>query len=160
MRLSQLTLPLLSCLPAALAAHVVFNIPVTGSILPNPSTLPPSTHATLFRLDNTLSTSITRRNTFDFPDVSPGSYLFTIQCRDFTFAPLRVDVTAVAGQKGSENVEVWQTFWGNEWGNKGENRGVGVWTIGEGGKPMTGPVVIETKPDYEKQYYEERQGCK
>jgi len=70
-----------------------------------------------------------------------------------------VDVTAVTGQQGSENVEVWQTFWGNEWGNKGENRGSGVWTIGEAGQLSTGPVVIETKPEYEKQYYEERQGC-
>jgi hypothetical protein len=42
-----------------------------------------------------------------------------VHCREFTFAPLRVDVDEADGQ-----VEAWQTFRGNEWDNRGERRDV------------------------------------
>ena len=158
MQLTTLALSIACALPITLAARITFTIPPTV-LLPNPATLPPSTHATLFRLDSTLTAPITRRNTFDFVDVTPGSYLYTVQCRDYTFPPLRVDVIAGV-ETGSEHVDVWQTFWGNEWGNKGEHRGSGTWARGgEGGVGAGQAVVVETKPERTKDYYQERQGC-
>ncbi|KAG0647865.1 ER membrane complex subunit 7, partial [Hyphodiscus hymeniophilus] len=78
-------------------------------------------------------------NTFDFRNVSTGSYLLDIHCATHEFAPLRVDVhDGIKLQDGAvENVatvEVWGTFRGNEWGNKGEAVPVvmhegGVWVF-------------------------------
>jgi len=141
----------LALLPLTFAAHITVLIPPSRD-LSNPSTLPSTTHSTLFRLDNTLTTPLTRRNTFEFTDVTPGSYLFTIQCRDYTFAPYRVDVTTM-GDEGRENVEVWQTFWGNEWGNKGERIGGSIWE-----ESSSESVRIEARVERVKNYYQERQG--
>lgn len=153
-----LLLTTLLALPLTHAAYLTFNLP-SSPLLPNPASLPPSTHATLFRHNTTLTAPLTRYNTFDFRAVTPGSYLFTVQCRDLVFAPLRVDVAPAAGIPevgagvSSESVEVFQTFWGNEWGNKGERRARGVSKQGAGG------VVVEVWPERVKDYYQERSGC-
>ncbi|KAI9718627.1 MAG: hypothetical protein M1828_006635 [Chrysothrix sp. TS-e1954] len=129
-------------------ANLTLHLPPTD-LSPNPSTLPPSTRATLVQRSAKYSALLTRRNTFDFTDISPGSYLLNVQCRDLAFAPLRVDV--VGGGDGDElgdRISVWQTFLGNAWGNKGEMRG----------ESREGRLSIEVRPVAVKNYYMERAG--
>jgi hypothetical protein len=133
-----------------LAARFMLHVPTTPLV--NPSTLPASTHATLQSSGELIDARLTRSNSFNFNNVSAGSYLATIHCRDFMFEPLRIDVSVEEAVEGSgdkrEVVRAWQTFIGNEWNNKGEARG-------EGGNGL----VIETKPMAPKQFYQERSGC-
>lgn len=130
------------------AARLLLQVPNT--ILVNPSTLPSTTHATLQSSGPPIDAYLTRSNTFIFNNVSAGSYLATVHCRDFAFEPLRIDVSVEdAGDGKKEVVRAWQTFLGNEWDNKGESRG-------EGGSGL----VIEARPVVEKYFFQERQGCK
>ena len=89
-------------------------------------TLPSTTHATLQSSGPPLDAYLTRSNTFNFHNVSAGSYLATVHCRDFAFEPLRIDVVLEETVEGSgehkEIIRAWQTFLGNEWDNKGEAR--------------------------------------
>ncbi|CZS88910.1 hypothetical protein WAI453_010519 [Rhynchosporium graminicola] len=128
----------LLALPLVLATHLRVSIPSTP-LLQHPSTLPPSTHATLTTLSHHYSAPLTTTNSFDFRNVTCGSYLLDIHCHTHVFAPLRVDVTESSGKKvvdgvDEKEVQVWDTFRGNEWGNKGEVKEVkevedrvGVW---------------------------------
>jgi hypothetical protein len=133
------------------AARLLLQIPNT--VLVNPSTLPSTTHATLQSLGPPLDAYLTRSNTFNFNNVSAGSYLATVHCRDYAFEPLRIDVTEEEAVEGTgenkEMIRAWQTFLGNEWDNKGESRG-------EGGSGL----VVEARPVATKYFYQERQGCK
>jgi hypothetical protein len=105
----------------------------------NRSTLPPTTHATLQSHGEPIDARLTRSNSFNFNNVSSGSYLASVYCRDFMFEPLRIDISVEEAVEGSgdkrEVVRAWQTFVGNEWDNKGELRG-------EGGNGL----VVEVKP--------------
>lgn len=147
----MLLLPLLlSALPVALSASLTISIP-PSTRLPNPSVLPPTTHATIHAQGRPHSAYLSRKNTFEFEGLEPGSYLATIHCRDYHFESLRVDVTASVGAdgtKGAEKIAVWQTFRANEWDNRGEKRG-------EGGSGLT----IEVGVAGSKEYYQVRQGC-
>ena len=109
-----------------------------SALIPNPNTLIPSTSATLTSLGRTFTAPIQRDNRFTFRNITTGSYLLDIHCRDYVFAPLRLDI-------GNDNVEVWQTFRGHEWDNKGE-------------KLLERP--IQLKALAQKDYYEHRAGCK
>lgn len=188
MRLSTSALALLPLLVTTLvsAAAVTFSLP-PSALLPNPATLPPSTKATLFRHGRTITARLTQRDTFEFFDLDAGSYLFTVQCRDFAFGPLRLDVSSpfaqtsqpvdsedsdVAGSQSGgaggtaqqvESVEAWQTFWGNEWSNKGARVGGGTVrsrTGAENEQATDDAVVVEIKPERPKEYYAERSSCK
>ncbi|OCK91202.1 uncharacterized protein K441DRAFT_616357 [Cenococcum geophilum 1.58] len=130
------------------AARLTLTIPSTH-LLQNPSLLPPTTHATLQSSGAPYSAPLSRANTFIFSNLTAGSYLATVHCRDFAFEPLRVDVTVGGDGKGGlqEKVAVWQTFLGNEWDNKGEKRGGGP-----------SGVVAEVRPIGVKEYYEVRGG--
>lgn len=145
------SISLLSALTALTsAARFTLHIPTTPSL--NPSTLPPTTHATLQSHGAPITAPLTRANSFQFSNVAPGSYLATIHTRDYMFEPLRIDVSIEEAVEGSgekkEVVQAWQTFWGNEWDNKGESRATG----GNG-------VVVEVKGVRGKEFYVERQGC-
>jgi hypothetical protein len=132
------------------AARFTLHIPTTPLV--NPSTLPPTTHATLQSSGELIDARLTRSNSFNFNNVTVGSYLATVHCRDYLFEPLRIDVSVEEAVEGSgdkkEMVRAWQTFFGNEWDNKGESRG-------EGGNGL----VVEVKPLAPKRYYQERSGC-
>jgi ER membrane protein complex subunit 7 len=138
-------------LPLALAIHVRVAISSSQQLL-HPNTLPASTHATLTTLSNTYSAPLRSDNTFDFRNVSSGSYLLDVHCHTHAFAPLRVDVrevvTTVVGD--DQEVQVWGTFRGNEWSNKGEvvqaQREEGVWTF-------------DVRVQGGKDYFIERAGC-
>ncbi|KAF1833936.1 hypothetical protein BDW02DRAFT_569573 [Decorospora gaudefroyi] len=131
------------------AARFLLQIPTTHLV--NPSTLPSTTHATLQASGPPLDAYLTRSNTFNFNNVSAGSYLATVHCRDYAFEPLRIDVGVEEAVEGSgeqkDMIKAWQTFFGNEWDNKGESRG-------EGGNGL----VIDARPVVAKYYYQERQG--
>jgi len=148
MQLSIATLASLAS--SASAARFLLQIPTTGLL--NPSTLPSTTHATLQSSGEPLDAYLTRSNTFNFANVSEGSYLATVHCRDYIFEPLRIDVSLEEAVEGSgekkEVVKAWQTFLGNEWDNKGESRG-------EGGNGL----VVEARVVGTKYYYQERGGC-
>lgn len=141
---------LASLATASSAARFLLQIPNTALV--NPSTLPSTTHATLQSSGPPLDAYLTRSNTFNFNNVSAGSYLATVHCRDYAFEPLRIDVSVEeaveAGGENKEMIKAWQTFLGNEWDNKGESRG-------EGGNGL----VIEARPVGAKYFYQERQGC-
>lgn len=148
MQLSIATLASLAS--SASAARFLLQVPPTGML--NPSTLPSTTHATLQSSGPPIDAYLTRSNTFNFANVSAGSYLATVHCRDYVFEPLRIDVSVEEAVEGSgekkEVVRAWQTFMGNEWDNKGESRG-------EGGNGL----VIEARPVGTKFFYQERTGC-
>jgi len=146
---AQILLDFLLFASTALAARLAVNISPTQQ-LPNPYVLPSSTHATLQSHGEPLSAQLTRANKFTFEDVAPGSYLFTVHCRDYAFEPLRIDVESNQTAPGGEYVTAWQTFKGNEWDNKGEIRG-----HGDGAEE----VKIEVRSTGVKDYYQQRQGC-
>ncbi|KAF4776463.1 hypothetical protein HER10_EVM0006400 [Colletotrichum scovillei] len=106
---------------SASAASLTLSIP-SSQALPNPYTLPPSTHATLSSLGETFSAPLSVKNTFVFHNLtgggsgsaSAGSYLVDIHCATHAFAPLRLDVDAEGG------LAAWETYRGNDWDNKGE----------------------------------------
>ncbi|CAO2648558.1 Nn.00g078250.m01.CDS01 [Neocucurbitaria sp. VM-36] len=147
MKASLTTLASLASLTSA--ARFLLQIPNTALV--NPSTLPSTTHATLQSSGPLLNAYLTRSNTFNFNNISSGSYLATIHCRDYAFEPLRIDVGVDEAVDGSEDkkevIKAWQTFLGNEWDNKGESRG-------EGGNGL----VVEVRPVTMKYFYQERQG--
>ncbi|KXH65953.1 hypothetical protein CSAL01_08254 [Colletotrichum salicis] len=96
------------------AASLTLSIP-SSQALPNPYTLPPSTHATLSSLGATFSAPLSVKNTFVFHNLTDSSsYLVDVHCATHAFAPLRLDVDAEGG------VAAWETYRGNDWDNKGE----------------------------------------
>jgi ER membrane protein complex subunit 7 len=129
------------------AARLTISIPPSPPLVPNPATLPSSTHAVLLgppgiRYDVPLR----RDNTFIFPSLETASYLLSIHSRDHFFPPMRIDVTSQEGSS-EQSISAWQTFRGNEWSNKGPHYGTGE-----------GELSIEVRPMGEKQFYQERQG--
>ena len=130
----------------ATAARITISIPPSPPLLPNPSTLPSSTHAILLgppgiRYD----APIRRDNTFIFRSLDTASYLLQIHSRDHIFPPLRIDVTT--SEDGTQSVSAWQTFRGNEWSNQGPSYGTGQDTL-----------KIEVRPVGQKDFYAQRQG--
>lgn len=140
-------LVVLACAAFASAARLTVSIP-PSQLLPNPSTLPSSSHAILLGPPGVLyDVPLRRDNTFLFSDLPDASYLLTIHSRDYFFPPLRVDVAPYAGEGGSQNISAWATFRGNEWDNKGQPFGTG-----------RDELRIEVRAGAEKQYYQERGG--
>ncbi|KAI9653192.1 MAG: hypothetical protein M1831_006150 [Alyxoria varia] len=163
LRSSHLCNFLLALIPTTSALHLSLHIPATPPILPNPGSLPSTTTATLYDLNNTRTALLRRGNTFDFPDLTPGSYLLTVQARDFVFAPGRVDVVRGTleqrdqqAQEGKESVYMWRTFFGNEWGNKGPLWDEGTVDVDKDGKGKV--VTLEVRPERVREYYTERAG--
>ncbi|KAL9086654.1 MAG: hypothetical protein Q9159_004063 [Coniocarpon cinnabarinum] len=140
----------------------VYLPPVPAFPSYNPSLLPASTSATIFKHGTTVNTPLTRRNSFEYPDLEAGSYLLTLTTRDWTYSPMRVDVNVTSDQASGKTLaqtDVWQTFWGNEWGNKGEYRGGGkVEVADEKVQPSVDPqvVLVEGRPISKKEYYMDR----
>jgi hypothetical protein len=133
------------------AASLTISIP-PSTLLPNPHSLPATTHATLTTTDRVLTASLTRSSTLVFSDIpssGPSSYLLDIRSGEWVFAPYRVDVAADGTVLG-----VWETFRGNPW----ENRGAEKYVVDIAGKTQT-DVVVEAKVVGRKGLYEERAKC-
>ncbi|RDW83183.1 hypothetical protein BP5796_04674 [Coleophoma crateriformis] len=130
--------------PLAVCSRLLVSLPSTAAFPNwNPSALTASTTASLTTISSTYTAPLRSDNTFDFRDVSPGSYLLDVHCSSHVFAPLRVDVSE-AGQ-----IESWGTFRGNEWDNKGE-----VVTV----KNLGDLQNLDVKVLGEKSFYVERSG--
>jgi hypothetical protein len=150
---------LLSLLPAlAQCTRLRVIVPSTNA-LPNPAVLPPSTTASLTTTSHLLHASLRADNTFDFRNVSAGSYLLDIHAHTHLFAPLRVDVHHGAVQGGDPEVQVWGTFRGNEWGNKGEKVEITQLNAEEGKKGGEAVWAFAVRVVGKKEYLVERQGC-
>lgn len=137
---------------AAASTTVTLYIPPTQA-LPNPGTLPPSTHATLTSFHADAKAYLTPLNTLVFHNVTEGNYLLDVHCLTHAFAPLRVDVVPVQSGSGEEapkegalKVSAWETYRGNDWNNKGEAVGT------TGGS-------LEVRVFGGKQFYMERSSC-
>ncbi|EFW22864.1 hypothetical protein D8B26_006434 [Coccidioides posadasii str. Silveira] len=142
-------------LPISTAFSLTISIP-SSNLLPNPNALPASTHATLTTLapkQTLLRAPLSRSSSFTFCELRPDSessspsgdvtsYLLDIHCRDYIFAPYRVDVGADGNVIG-----VWETYRGNSWDNKGAEKAVGT---------GSGPVHVEAKVLGKREFYEER----
>lgn len=157
MRTSLLTAVLTTLSSLSLAApttSITLHIP-PSPILPNPRTLPPSTHATLTSLGADVPAAyLTPANTFAFRNVSAGSYLLDVHSGSHAFAPLRVDVLPVVAGKHEAaaapavalKVQAWETYRGHDWDNKGPAVAV------EGGK-------LEVRVLGQKAFFMERSTC-
>lgn len=140
------SLVLLVCAALSTAARLTVSIP-SSQLLPNPQTLPSSSHAVLLGPPGVRYDALMRRDdTFVFPDVPDASYLLTIHSRDYFFPPLRVDVTQKEGES-TQTVEAWQTFRGNEWSNKGPSYGTGKEDL-----------TVAVRPLGQKDFYQTRGG--
>ena len=132
----------------ASAAKLTINIPPNSPALPNPATLPASTHATLIGAPGVkFSAPLRRDNTFVFDSLPESSYLLAIHARDHFFPPYRVDVGHTEGETAQEIVHVWQTFRGNEWSNKGPYLG-----------SAQGELKVDIRPAAQKEFYQVRGG--
>jgi hypothetical protein len=130
------------------AAKLTINIPPNSPALPNPATLPASTHATLIGAPGVkFSAPLRRDNTFVFESLPESSYLLAIHARDHFFPPYRVDVGHTEGETVQEIVHVWQTFRGNEWSNKGPYLG-----------SAQGELKVDIRPAAQKEFYQSRGG--
>ncbi|OJD26312.1 hypothetical protein ACJ73_02314 [Blastomyces percursus] len=164
-RSSHFFLLLLSLLTYATASILTITIP-PSNLLPNPNSLPASTHATLTTLRSAPSASssssgtstpaslrlkapLSRKSSFVFNIPSgqvqgPQSFLLDIYSRDYIFAPYRVDVNADGSVVG-----VWETYRGNAWDNRGVEKG--MVRVGE-------VAVVEARVMGMRKFYEERTG--
>lgn len=160
---------LLAAISAIAASTTASSLTVTipsSNFLPNPQSLPPSTHATLTTLPTAqnaakhiLSAPLTSSGNFVFPDVVPGSsggkesYLLDIRSREYVFAPYRVDVAADGRILG-----IWETFRGNQWDNRGAEKYTAP--VGGGNQHGGNEVMVEAKVLSRRGFYEERPRCK
>jgi hypothetical protein len=142
------TLTLLLGATISFAARISVSIPPSPPQLPNPATLPASTHAVLLGPLGVRYDALLRRdNTFHFPNVDEASYLLTIHSRDHLFPPLRIDVGKGEGDPSQQTISAWQTFRGNEWSNKGPHYGTGDNVLN-----------VEVRPMAQKDFYVQRGG--
>ncbi|GAB7365409.1 hypothetical protein MBLNU230_g6487t1 [Neophaeotheca triangularis] len=142
------TIGLLILSTLASAAKLTVSI-AASPILPNPATLPPSTHAVLLGPPGVRhQASLRTDNSFQFAGLVPASYLLTVHSHGNFFNSFRVDVSSAGlAETAQETVEVWQTFRGNEWNHKGPS-------IGKG----NGEVDVQVRATGEKQFYQVRGG--
>lgn len=122
MWLSVYLLALLQLLtPLCSAATLILRIQ-PSQLLPNPSILPPSTHATLIANNGTvLRSSLRRDNTIVFPNiVTTGTHLLSIFTKDYTFASYRID-TAPSTPSSSDTTITFaaQVYPGTQWSDTG-----------------------------------------
>ncbi|KAK3696326.1 hypothetical protein LTR37_018062 [Vermiconidia calcicola] len=130
------------------AARLTVSIPPSPPQLPNPATLPASTHAVLHGPPGVrYDVPLRRDNSFVFPELGEASYLLTIHTRDYFFPSLRVDVASTEGEGSQQSIAAWQTFRGNEWSNKGPQYGAG-----------TDELTVEMRPNGQKDFYQQRGG--
>lgn len=130
------------------AARISISIPPSPPQLPNPATLPSSTHAILLGPPGVrFDVPLRRDNTFSFPNVDEATYLLSIHSRDHVFPPLRIDVSKSEDGSPQQTITAWQTFRGNEWSNKGQEYGSGQ-----------DEVTFEVRPVAQKDFYIERGG--
>ncbi|KAL2423965.1 hypothetical protein ABEF95_010674 [Exophiala dermatitidis] len=133
----------------ALAATLRIEIP-SSNLLPNPNSLPASTHATLTSGSGPPIKAIIRKgNYIEFPEINTvGSHLVDIYSRDYVFAPYRIDISPAPDSPGTLITGAWETYRGARWAD----RGVAL-VIAPTEKLTLTAKVLGTK-----NFYEQRQG--
>jgi hypothetical protein len=95
----------ITLLSTATTTHATtLHLTLTHSSLLDPSTLPCSTHATLYGNDNgkRFTAPLRTDNSFTFGGLEAGEYLLDVHARDFVFPCLRVDVFEDKEDEGYE----------------------------------------------------------
>ena len=143
-----LLLVLCSVLSTVYSASLRISIPASN-ILPNPNTLPASTHAVLTSGSGQVTTAILKKgNYFAFSDISTtGSQLLDIYSHDYVFAPYRID-TSTSSNSSTQITGAWEIYRGTKW----EDRGVGLVAAPTERLDMVAKVLSQ------KNFYEQRQG--
>lgn len=143
-----------SAVSLACAAHIQIAIN-PSTLVPSPSTqISHSTSAYLTKSGHTYTAPFSADGSFDFRNVSSGSYLVDIVSSEYLCAPLRLDILDTAA---GEEVKAWGTWRGNEWSNNGEV--YAVKSIGE--QPgREGVKRIEISVAAKKEVFVDRVGCK
>jgi hypothetical protein len=133
---------------AVAAASLRVSIPASN-VLPNPNTLPASSHAVLTSgSGRTIRAALRKGNYFYFSDIpTTGSHLLDIYSHDYIFAPYRIDISA---SSDSSNVitGAWESYRGTRW----EDRGVALVAA------PTEQLDLAAKVLSKKNFYEQRQG--
>ncbi|KEF63463.1 uncharacterized protein A1O9_01441 [Exophiala aquamarina CBS 119918] len=131
------------------AASLRVQIPASN-LIPNPFTLPSSTHATLTSGTEPPRRALLRRGDyFDFSNITTvGSHLLEVHSRDFVFAPYRIDIAPSADSAESVISGAWETYRGTKW----EDRGVALVAA------PTKDLALSVKTLSGKNFYEQRQG--
>lgn len=121
-----------------------------STLLPNPNTLPASTHATLTSGSGQPTRAVLKKgNFFDFPDIqTTGSHLLNIYSRDHIFAPYRIDISSSSNSSKTAITGAWETYRGTRW----EDRGIALVAAPTEQLDMTAKVLSS------KTFYEQRQG--
>lgn len=133
-----------SLVPSAAAASLTIHIP-PSNFLPNPNTLPASTHATLTTGQGApIQAPLRKGNVIDFQKLpKAGSYLLDIYTHDYTFAPYRIDIGA-----DDKISAIYETYRGTQWSDHG------IQLVLE---PTT-TATIQAKVLSKKSFYEAREG--
>ena len=152
---------LLSLLALTLATTLRIQIS-PSTLLPNPHTLPSSSHATLISATSPKHSALIRRGSvFEFHNLTqPGSYLLDIYTRDYVFAPYRVDIVQQSASASASAPEgpgpvtiagIWETYRGTRW----DDRGPALLTSPD---PPTQPqvAIVNAKVLSKKTFYDER----
>lgn len=131
------------------AASLRVQIP-PSNLIPNPFTLPSSTHATLTSGTEPPRRALLRRGDyFEFSNITTaGSYLLEVHTRDFVFAPYRIDIAPSSDPTESVISGAWETYRGTKW----EDRGVALVAA------PTKDLTLNIKTLSGKSFYEQRQG--
>jgi ER membrane protein complex subunit 7 len=155
MRLSILLVALCHLVTSILAASLRINIP-PSSLLPNPNTLPASTHATLTSsaIPSPLRAVIRKGNYISFPSSpAPGSYLLNIYTRDYVLAPYRIDIGPDLAIIGA-----FETYRGTQWSDHGVSLIPGTTQLADTHTVKADALTINAKVLSRKNFYETRQG--
>ncbi|KAJ9604818.1 hypothetical protein H2200_010933 [Cladophialophora chaetospira] len=141
-------LALCSAISAVLGASLRVSVPASN-ILPNPNTLPASTHAVLTSSSGQPITAVLKKgNYFDFSEIpTTGSHLLDIYSKDYVFAPYRIDISS-SSDSATVITGAWETFRGTRW----EDRGIALVAAPTEQLDMSAKVLSK------KNFYEERQG--
>lgn len=131
-----------------LGASLRVSIPASN-LLPNPNTLPASTHAVLTSGSGQPITAVLKKgNYFDFSDIpTAGSHLLDIYSREYVFAPYRID-TLKTSNSSTVIIGAWETYRGTKW----EDRGVALVAAPTGQLDMSAKVLSK------KNFYQQREG--
>ena len=137
--------------------HIASALTLTLSVPPHIPALPSTSTAYLESYNRTLTTLITRANTFKFIDIDAAAkldgkeqstiqYLLDVACRDYDFASYGVDVKFDG--KAGPSAEVYRMSRGGSESNA--DRAVVT---------DENPAVVELKVLKAKEHYETRVGC-
>lgn len=161
---------LLICCNIAYAARITLQIQ-PSNILPNPNSLPASTHATLTSPNGVvLRSPIRKDNSIIFEDIyTVGSHLLSVYTRDYVFASYRIDTTPEltstgTGIEGESKVLInfaAQLYLGTQWSDTGANlipsQPDASSPSGQSVRPQR-TITIAPRVLLQKQFYETRVG--